>query len=148
MAPVHRKLTAIGGRIGVWTYRRFNGKVSGGNEAAGVLLLTTPGRRTGLPRSTCVRFIEKPEGYVVWGTGSGARSDPDWFRNLRAAGAAEVQVAARTFPADARELTGPERDEVWDGVVLATLPSVEKYARRAGRTIPVAVLTPSGDLSP
>ena len=142
---MNRRLTAIGGRIGVWTYRRFDGRVSGGNKKAGVLMLTTPGRRSGLPRSSCVRFIEKPEGYLVWGTGSGARSDPDWFRNLRAAGTAEVQVGARRFLADARELTGAERDQAWDGVILATLPGVRRYADKARRTIPVAVLTPRED---
>lgn len=50
-----------------------------------VLLITVPGRRTGVPRSTCVRFLTTPEGPVVWGTGSGSPRDPDWFRNLRAA---------------------------------------------------------------
>jgi hypothetical protein len=31
---------------------------------------------------------------------------------------------------------------VWRDVVLAQAPEVEKYARKAGRTIPVAVLEP------
>ena len=43
----------------------------------------------------------------------------------------------------AAEITGAERDEVWRDVVLAALPSVERYARKAGRTIPVARLTPT-----
>ena len=47
-------------------------------------MLTSPGRRTGIPRSTCVRYLDTPEGYVVWGTGGGSRG-PDWFRNLQAA---------------------------------------------------------------
>jgi deazaflavin-dependent oxidoreductase (nitroreductase family) len=68
-------------------------------------MITTPGRRTGTPRSTCVRYLERPEGLVVWGTGSGSPQDPDWFRNLR----------------------------------------VAKYERRAGRTIPVAVLEPADE---
>jgi len=41
-----------------------------------------------------------------------------------------------------RELLGEERDAAWKGVVLAQAPEVEKYARRAGRTIPVALLQP------
>jgi hypothetical protein len=31
---------------------------------------------------------------------------------------------------------------VWKDVILAEAPEVEKYARRAGRVIPVAVLEP------
>jgi hypothetical protein len=44
----------------------------------------------------------------------------------------------------ARELHGSERDAAWNDVILATLPGVAKYARKAGRTIPVAILTPLG----
>jgi deazaflavin-dependent oxidoreductase (nitroreductase family) len=105
-------------------------------------MLTTPGRRTGQPRSTCVRAIRLPDGYLVWGTGSGSPRDPDWVRNLRVAGQTELQVHAERMRATARELEGEERDLVWNDVVLAKLPGVAKYARKAGRTIPVAVLTP------
>ena len=132
------------GRIGVWMYRRLNGRAMGGTRAAPVVMLTTPGRRTGAPHSTCVRALRTPEGYLVWGTGSGSPRDPDWFRNLRAAGETELQVQAAAGPARARELRGAERDEAWDGVILRALPGVAKYARKAGRTIPVALLTPAG----
>ena len=107
-----------------------------------VLLITTPGRRTGIPRSTCVRYLESADGFVVWGSGSGSPRDPDWFRNLRKASVADVQVGPRRLRAWPRELVGPERDAMWSGVVLAQAPEVEKYARRAGRTIPVAVPEP------
>ena len=132
------------GRIGVWMYRRLNGRAMGGTRAAPVVMLTTPGRRTGAPHSTCVRALRTPEGYLVWGTGSGSPRDPDWFWNLRAAGETELQVQAAAGPARARELRGAERDEAWDGVILRALPGVAKYARKAGRTIPVALLTPAG----
>ena len=80
----------------------------------------------------------------MWGTGSGSPRDPDWFRNLRAAGETELQVYAAAGARPARELHGAERDEVWNDVILGALPGVAKYARKAGRTIPVAVLTPVG----
>jgi hypothetical protein len=62
---------------------------------------------------------------------------------LRAASAADVQVAARRFQVRPRELLGAERDAMWNDVVLVQVPDVEKYARRAGRTIPVAILEPA-----
>lgn len=146
MGALDRRWVRTGNRFGVWLYRTFGGRVSGGTTDAPVLLLTTPGRRTGVPRSTCVRCIERPEGYVVWGTGSGSREDPDWFRNLRAAQVAEVQVGERRWQARPRELLGAEREAAWTDVILARLPRVEKYARKAGRTIPVAVLEPVRDV--
>ncbi|WES62768.1 nitroreductase/quinone reductase family protein [Microbacter sp. GSS18] len=128
-------------RLGVWLYRRTDGRALRGSGASSVLLLTTPGRRSGEPRSACVASLRDGDAYVVWGTGAGAPRDPDWFRNLRAAGATTVQEGGREFPATVRELTGAERDARWAEIV-ASVPGVSRYAAKAGRTIPVAILTP------
>lgn len=137
-----RRLTRLGNRLGVWMYRTFDGRLSSGRASVRVLMITTRGRRTGAPRSTCVRYLEEPEGLVVWGTGAGSRSDPDWFENLRHVSVAEVQVRDRRFRAGVRELVGAHRDAAWSDVVLVRAPEVTKYANKAGRTIPVALLTP------
>lgn len=134
---------ALSTRIGVSMYRRLEGRAMGGSPEEPVVLLTVPGRRTGLPRSACVRAIRSEEGYLVWGTASGRPSDPDWFRNLRHAGRATLQDGNQVHEVVAHELTGAERDAVWQDVVVARLPAVERYARKAGRTIPVARLTPT-----
>ena len=134
------RMTRTGNRIGVWMYRTLDGRLASGRKDVTVLMLTTPGRRTQIPRSTCVRYLDTPAGLVVWGTGSGSPRDPDWFRNLRAAQEVAVQVRAQRFAARPRELVGDERDATWQDVVLARAPEVVKYERKAGRTIPVAVL--------
>jgi deazaflavin-dependent oxidoreductase (nitroreductase family) len=105
-------------------------------------MITTPGRRTGIARSTCVRYLETAHDLVVWGTGSGSKQDPDWFRNLRTVDVADVQVKAIRLQVRPREVIGPERENLWNNLILAQVPEVEKYARQAGRTIPVAVLEP------
>jgi deazaflavin-dependent oxidoreductase (nitroreductase family) len=137
-----RRLKRTGNRIGVWMYRTLNGRLSSGRRDVTVLMITTPGRRSGVPRSTCVRYLETDESFVVWGTGSGSPRDPDWFRNLRAARAADVQIMDRNLRVRSRELTGQERDAVWNDLILARAPAVARYAAKAGRTIPVAVLEP------
>ena len=86
MTTFKQRLVRIGNRIGVWTYRAFDGRLASYNKRAKVLMITSPGRRTGVLHSTCVRYLETPEGFVVWGTASGAPRDPDWFRNLRSQG--------------------------------------------------------------
>ena len=135
----------VGNRIGVWMYRAFDGRLASYNKRAKVLMITTPGRRTGVLHSTCVRYLDIGEGFLVWGTGSGAPRDPDWFRNLRKAQLADVQIGAKTLRVRPRELVAEERDKAWNDIVLAQAPEVEKYAQRAGRTIPVALLTPAED---
>jgi deazaflavin-dependent oxidoreductase (nitroreductase family) len=144
---LRRRLTSTGNRFGVWLYRRFDGRLSS-PPGATVLLITSPGRRSGVPRSTCVRYLDVPGGYLVWGTASGAPRDPDWFRNLRASEEADVQVGGRTVHVRRRELLGEERDGAWHDVVLARVPAVARYERKGGRTIPVAVLTPTGQDAP
>jgi deazaflavin-dependent oxidoreductase (nitroreductase family) len=135
-----RRFARVGNRIGVWMYRTLNGRLSSGSKNVHVLMVTAPGRRTAIPRSTCVRYLESPGGLVVWGTGSGSRQDPDWFQNLRHADTVQVQVRDRTFTARPHELHGEERDTMWRDTILAQAPQVDRYARKAGRTIPVAVL--------
>jgi deazaflavin-dependent oxidoreductase (nitroreductase family) len=126
-------------------YRTLDGRFFSFSKDVHVLMVTTPGRRTGLPRSTCVRYLDSDDGFIVWGTGSGSPRDPDWFRNLREVDTAEVQVKADRMRARVRELVGAEREAMWDNVVLAQAPEVAKYAKRAGRVIPVAVLEPIVD---
>lgn len=148
MGAFRHRMTRAGNRIGVWMYRTLDGRLSSGSKDVHVLMITTPGRRTGVPRSTCVRYLETEEGYLVWGTGSGSPSDPDWFRNLRTSEVADVQVRADHLRVHHRELVGDEREAVWRDVVLAAAPEVEKFATRAGRPIPVAVLQPFTESAP
>lgn len=123
-------------------YRAFDGRLASYNKRAKVLMITTPGRRTGVLHSTCVRYLDVEGGFLVWGTASGAPRDPDWFRNLRRTQLADVQVGAKTLRVRPREMVAEERDEAWNDIVLVQAPEVAKYAQRAGRTIPVAVLAP------
>ncbi len=142
MTELKHSLTRAGNHVGVWMYRKLGGRLSSGSKNVHVLMITTPGRRTGAPRSTCVRYLETPTGLIVWGTGSGSRRDPDWFRNLRSATTAQVQIRSRQFQVRPRELHGQQRDAIWLDTILAEAPEVDRYAKKAGRTIPVAVLEP------
>jgi deazaflavin-dependent oxidoreductase (nitroreductase family) len=139
-----RRLTRAGNRFGAWLYRRSDGRLASGRAGVTVLMITVPGRRTGQPHSTCVRYLTQDDGWIVWGTGSGSPRDPDWFQNLRQASSADVQIGSTTLGIVPHELVGDERDRVWSDVVLARAPEVERYARKAGRAIPVARLDPVG----
>ena len=142
MITFKHRLVRIGNRIGIWMYRASDGRLASSSKSVKVLMITTPGRRTGVLHSTCVRYLDTGEGFLVWGTASGAPRDPDWFRNLRKAKVADVQIGANALQVRPRELLADERDATWKNIVLAQAPEVEKYAKRAGRTIPVALLTP------
>ncbi|GAA4113291.1 hypothetical protein GCM10022415_08540 [Knoellia locipacati] len=139
-----RSMMARGNAIGVWMHRAFRGRLDGGGKVGGVLMLTSPGRRTGLPRSTMVRYLEDGGAYLVWGTGSGSTTEPDWFRNLRETDEATIEIGTRAQRVRPEVLEGSDRDTVWLSTVRAQIPGVEKYEKRSGRTIPVARLHPVG----
>ena len=141
MATLRHRMMRRGNAIGLWIHRRFRGRLDSGGSAT-VLMLTSPGRRTGLPRSVMVRYLPYDGGYLVWGTGSGSPTEPDWFRNVRGATRAQVEIGTTSTTVTPRVRTGPERDKVWHDVVLAATPGVAKYEAKAGRIIPVAVLQP------
>ena len=142
MTTMRRRMMRTGNAIGLWIHRRFKGRLDSSGSAT-VLMLTSPGRRTGLPRSVMVRYLEHDGGYLVWGTGSGATTEPDWFRNLRRSDRSVVEIGTSSTPVTPEVLVGAERDRVWRDVVLAAAPGVAKYEAKAGRIIPVAVLRPA-----
>ena len=95
MANVQRALMRTGGRISVALYRATGGRIGGRARGISVLLLTVPGRRTGVAHTTSVSYFLEGDRYVVTGSGAGSRTEPQWFRNLRAASAAQIEVGAR-----------------------------------------------------
>ncbi|HEX5429408.1 MAG TPA: nitroreductase/quinone reductase family protein [Pedococcus sp.] len=144
MSPLVRKLMMAARKGAVFAYRRSGGKV-GGRALGGspVLLLTVKGRSTGVPRTTPVSWFEHDGGYVVVGSGGGSTGDPQWFRNLRRAGTAEVEVGRDRHAVTVRELKGAERAQVWRDLVTARVPAFARYPEKAGRDIPLALLTPT-----
>ncbi len=145
MSTVKHRLMHTGNALGVGLYRRSGGRIGGhGSGGVRVLLLTVPGRRTGLPRTTAVGYFDYQGGYLVVGSGGGMSQEPDWFRNTRKTDRAEVQVGTQAFPVAVRILTGPERDAAFRDVVLAQVPRFGTYEGKSGRTMPLAVLTPLG----
>ncbi len=105
------------------------------------LLLQVPGRRTGVLRTTPLLTVPHGDGWLVVGSNWGAPEPPAWAANLRAADDPTITYRGRTIAVDAREPTGPERDELW-AVAVAGWPNYAKYAERTDRELPLFWLTP------
>ena len=71
-----------------------------------VLLLTTTGRKTGLPRTTPLQYEEIDGVYYI---ASARGQQADWFRNLQANPQVQVAVRERRFAALAEPITDPVR---------------------------------------
>jgi deazaflavin-dependent oxidoreductase (nitroreductase family) len=71
-----------------------------------VLLLTTTGRKSGLPRVTPLQFEEVDGNYYI---ASARGQDADWFKNVQANPNVHVQIREREFNAVAEPVTDPIR---------------------------------------
>ncbi len=49
----------------------------------------------------------------IFASAAGAPADPEWYRNLTAAGQATVEVGTSTYPVTVTEIRGSERDRVY-----------------------------------
>lgn len=143
MGTPMRTIMRAGNRLAVFLYRRSGGRIGGSARGgARVLLLTVAGRKTGTPHTTPVSYFEHEGGYVVTGTAGGAKQDPQWFRNLRAAPRAHVELGASHLDVEVHVASDDEREHLWSDVVVARAPAFAKYEDKSPRRMPVAVLTP------
>ncbi|MFD1721253.1 nitroreductase family deazaflavin-dependent oxidoreductase [Amnibacterium endophyticum] len=121
-------------------------EASGGAEAntlrgRPIIVLTSVGARSGKLRKTALMRVEHEGRYAVVASKGGAPEHPVWFWNLQNQPHVELQDGPEKKDYDAREVTGPERDEWWARAVEAW-PDYAEYQRKTDRAIPVFVLDP------
>jgi deazaflavin-dependent oxidoreductase (nitroreductase family) len=114
-----------------------------GHESNGLrtLILATTGRRTGVPRRTCLIYGTSGDDFVVVASKGGADEDPAWFKNLQEEPSVGVQVGTRRFTARARVASPAERESLWPEMV-GIFPLYAEYAQKTDRLIPVVLLSP------
>lgn len=130
--------------LNAWVYDRTQGRVGGSFGGHRVLLLTTTGRTSGLPRRTPVQYEEVDGEKLIVAAAGGAPEAPQWFRNIEADPGVMVQTGGRLWSARAKVAEPGERDELWRRLIELN-PLLDKVQIRAGREIPVVRLVPAGE---
>jgi deazaflavin-dependent oxidoreductase (nitroreductase family) len=129
----------------VWELERFGRTGLGIVTRQPLAVLTTTGRRSGLPRKTPVAVTPFAGGYLLGGGAGGQTATPDWVFNLRA-----TPLATLTFgPEDSRTMTveepiGTTRDAA-HAHLLSTYPSARRYEEWSGRPLPLFLLRPTDE---
>lgn len=142
MAKLRNALGVKANAIHVWLYRRSRGRRFNKVKGMPVALLTVAGRRTGVPHTTPVVYLEVEGTWVVAGSAGGAKPEPQWFRNLRATDRATIEIGGTRNAVAVHVAQGEQRDQLW-ARLLDKGDFWQKYADESGRVIPLATLSPT-----
>ena len=125
-------------------FRANGGRVGGPFEGAPVVLVHHRGRKSGAEYVTPMMYLPNEsddDTIYVFASKGGAPTNPDWYDNLIAAGEGTVERGTETYRVTVHELTGDERDRIYDEQGRR-FPGFAEYARQTEgiRTIPVLEL--------
>ena len=120
-------------------FRANGGKVGGRFANRPMMILTTTGAKSGLPRTVPLVYTMDGDRIVIIASKGGAPTHPDWYHNLIANREVTVEIGTERFDARARVTEGEERDRLYDAMA-AQMPFFAEYKRTTERRIPLVVL--------
>lgn len=122
--------------LGVWLYRRTRGRITRPWRRQAIVLTTT-GRRSGLPRTVLVQVFDDGSDLYVVAANSGLTRPPGWYFNVLADPRIAGELDGTRLELRAEPLSEAEAADRWRRVVLPTAPDYEKYERRRGSIPPI-----------
>ncbi|MCW2558962.1 MAG: deazaflavin-dependent nitroreductase family protein [Mycobacterium sp.] len=128
-------------RAHIAVYRRTNGRLGAKLLWFPAALLTTTGRKSGLPRTTATLYLRDGQKVVLPASFGGRDGNPMWYLNLRANPQVRVQVRDEHLTMSARDATDDERRRYWP-VLIQMYPPYKGYRDAADRVIPLVVCEP------
>lgn len=120
-------------------FRTHAGKVGGPFANATLLLLTTTGAKSGLPRTNPLAYFADGSRYLIIASYAGAPNNPPWYYNLIANPRATVEMGTERFTVRAEVLGEPERTTQYNRIAAA-VPTFTEYQSKTTRTIPMLAL--------
>lgn len=109
-----------------------------------VIIITTTGAKSGLPRTLpliCIRDTNKAGVLAIIASNWGQQHAPGWYHNLKTNPHASATLNGKSGSYLASEAAGAEYEKFWQ-IASETYPGFPLYKERAGRRIPIMVLTP------
>jgi deazaflavin-dependent oxidoreductase (nitroreductase family) len=128
-------------RLHARLYRWSGGRLGHHSGLGPILLLTTRGRRTGIPRTTPLLYLPDGEDCLVVASNGGRDRAPDWLGNLAADPEVRIQVGRRTMDARGEVLDDDARAGVWPRMVRH-YRGWSEYQRLTDRPLAVVRLRP------
>jgi deazaflavin-dependent oxidoreductase (nitroreductase family) len=133
-------------------YEKTDGRFGKHSNRVPALLLTTTGRRSGLPRTNGLTYCRDRGDVIVVASNGGSDRPPAWLLNLQADPAVTVRLGRQVTRAVARVADADERAQLWP-LVNRTNRGMSRifhrgvtgrydvYQRHTKRMIPVVIIT-------
>jgi deazaflavin-dependent oxidoreductase (nitroreductase family) len=139
-----------------YIYEKTDGRFGTHSNRVPALLLTTTGRRSGLPRTNGLTYCRDRGDIIVVASNGGSDRPPSWLLNLQAHPTVTIRLGRQVMPARARVADAGERSQLWSlvnrtnrGMSRIFHPGVtgryDVYQRHTTREIPVVIITPERD---
>jgi deazaflavin-dependent oxidoreductase (nitroreductase family) len=117
-------------------FRAHGGQVPGRKYP--LILLTTIGAKTGLPRTTPLNYSRDGDRIIVIASKAASPTHPDWYYNLLAHPEAIIEIGTEKFPVRATIAEGEERERLFNAQAVL-MPFFAEYQRQTTRRIPVII---------
>ena len=136
-----------------YLYERTDGRIGKHSNRVPALLLTTTGRKSGLPRTHALTYVRDRGDVIVVASNGGGDRQPAWFLNLQANPRVKVRLGRQVVGARARMATPEERAQLWPlvnrtnrGMAPLFHPGAngryDVHQQHTSREIPVVIISP------
>ena len=140
-------------KVHKYIYEKSDGRVGKHSNRVPALLLTTVGRKSGLPRTNGLTYCRDRGDIIVVASNGGSDRPPAWLLNLKDQPEVTVRLGRHVLTATARVATPEERSQLWPLVNRSNRGMsrifhrgvrgrYDVYQRHARREIPVVIITP------
>ena len=108
-----------------------------------ICLLTTTGRKSGEPRTVPLCFLPDGANIVLVASQGGLPSNPQWYYNVKANPAVQIEIGRQRTDYKARVAPPAERAQLWPKLV-DLYADFDSYQSWTDREIPVVICEPVG----
>lgn len=108
-----------------------------------LVILHNTGAKSGEMRENPLMYLQEDGTTFIFASRGGEPHNPDWYYNVKAHPEVKLEFPDKTVDAVASEVTGAERDRVYDAH-SRRFPQFAEYQQKTTRVIPVIAVEPKG----
>ncbi len=117
-------------------YRLSGGLLGSRLGGVNMALVSVKGRKSGQVRTTPIACYPYKDSVAVSASNNGLDKHPLWYLNLKANPEVVIQFRRDRYRAIAREVSGEERDKLWE-IVIKRNPAQADHQSHTERLIPL-----------